>query len=205
MNEDVHATEATVDANAADTYETTTEAAPTEEATVDANTTVEEKDEATILREELLQAQAQIASLQAELEEAKQKQLRGLAELQTVRRRSADEVKRARDKGADGVVLAVLPVYDDLRRALEAVKDDPSSIIPGVEKVRETLKRNLEGLGISETGAAGEKFDPTYHEALTSMPTEDEALKGTIAQVFEAGFVKDARVVRPARVVVYHD
>lgn len=203
MNEHVHASEETTVAAAAVDESVT----PTAEDTVSpvVEEAVVEKDEATILREELARVNDSLASLEAELEEAKQKHLRGLAELQTVRRRNAEEVKRAREQGADGVVLAVLPVYDDLRRALEAVTDDPSSIIPGVEKVRETLKRNLEGLGITETGATGETFDPNYHEALTSMPTEDEALKGTIAQVFEAGFMKDARVVRPARVVVYHD
>ena len=159
--------------------------------------------EVDILREELASASAKIAGLEKQLEDAKAASLRAKAEVQTVRRRAAQEEMRARDKGADSVVLSVLPAYDDLRRALEAAGDDPAKIIPGVEQVRESIKRNLEALGISEVGQVGEAFDPNFHEALTAMPTDDEGKKGTIAQVFESGFVKDERMVRVARVVVF--
>ncbi len=159
--------------------------------------------EANILRSDLEKAQETLANVKAELEDYKKKHLRALAEAQTARRRADQEIARAKDQGADSIILAVLPVYDDLRRALEVASEDPSKIIPGVEQVRETLKRNLENLGIKEAGLVGEMFDPNYHEALTTMPTDDDEKRGTIAQIFESGFVKDGRVVRVARVVVF--
>lgn len=158
-----------------------------------------------ILRQELAAATAALAAAQGLAKEAEAAKMRALAEVQTVKRRTAQENVMARQKGADGVILAVLPGYDDLGRAIAAAGEDATTILPGIEKVRESMKRNLENIGITEMGLVGETFDPEFHEALTSMPTEDPELKGTIAQVFESGFMKDERVVRIARVVVYQD
>ncbi|MEM7734500.1 MAG: nucleotide exchange factor GrpE [Deinococcota bacterium] len=168
-----------------------------------------------ILRAELDRAHAELATLkanpegletlQAENKTLKDKFLRARADLENYRRRASQDVERARNSGADGIVLAVLPVYDDLGRALEAATADPSTLIPGIEAVREGLKRNLAAQGIQATGNIGERFDPTYHEALTSMPAPEDELKGTIAQVFQAGFMKDERLIRPAQVVVYQE
>lgn len=159
--------------------------------------------EAEILRAELQTVQDELERLKKEAEDYKAKHLRALAEMQTVRRRVEQDVRMAREQGADSVILSVLPVYDDLRRALEAAKSDPAKIIPGIEQVRETLKRNLNNVGIVEVGKVGDDFNPEFHEALTGIPAEDESQKGKIAQVFESGFTKDDRVVRVARVVVY--
>lgn len=169
------------------------------------DTNSSEDDEINIFRSELSKTQEALEKAQAEAEDFKGKHMRALAEMQTIRRRVSADVERARNQGADSVILSVIPVYDDLRRALEVAGEDPSSIIPGIEQVRESLKRNLESVGIKEMGAAGDDFNPELHEALTAMPTEDESLKGKIAQVFESGFMKDDRVIRVARVVVYAD
>jgi len=174
-----------------------------EENLEDANSS--EDDEINIFRSELSKTQEALEKAQAEAEDFKGKHMRALAEMQTIRRRVSAYVERALNQCADSVILSVIPVYDDLRRALEAAGEDPSSIIPGIEQVRVSLKRNLESVGIKEMGAAGDDFNPELHEALTAMPTEDENLKGKIAQVFESGFMKDERVIRVARVVVYAD
>ena len=168
-----------------------------------------------VLRNELDQAHAELSTLkeqQAELEAAKQqaqemkdKFLRARADLDNYRRRAAKDVERARDSGADSVILAVVPVYDDLGRALDAGVKDPSTLIPGIEAVRAGLERNLEALGIKKVGDIGEPFDPTYHEALSSIPSPDDDSKGNIAQVFQVGFAKDERLIRPAQVVVYRE
>lgn len=168
-----------------------------------------------ILRNELDQAHAELSTLkqqQAELEaatqqaqEMKDKFLRARADLENYRRRAAKDVERARDSGADSVILAVVPVYDDLGRALEAGVKDPSTLIPGIEAVRAGLERNLSALGIKQVGEIGEPFDPTYHEALSSIPAADDEHKGNIAQVFQVGFAKDDRLIRPAQVVVYRE
>ena len=70
---------------------------------------------------------------------------------------------------------------------------------------REALERNLENLDIRPIGAKGEPFDPNEHEALTAVPLTDGAEAGTIADVFQAGFKRGDRLVRPARVLVYKD
>lgn len=164
------------------------------------------QDEATILRDELATLRRQREEAEAQRKEAEARALRAFAELDTVRRRAAGDQDRARDAGLDAAVLPVMTVYDDLRRALAAAEgSDPASIVPGVRAVMETLERNLEKLDIRRVGEVGDAFDPDQHEALTSAPLQEGAEPGTIADVFEAGFMRGDRLIRPARVVVYQD
>lgn len=153
-------------------------------------------DEVEVLRSELEGARAEVADF-------KNRFLRARADLENYRRRAAQDTARAREAGLDSAIVTVLSVYDDLGRALSVAGDDPSQLIPGLEAVREGLKRNLETLGITEIGSKGEPFNPDLHEALTAVPTADEAAAGTIAEVIQTGFVKEERLVRPARVVVF--
>lgn len=160
--------------------------------------------EVEILRAELSKMQAENIEVKAQADELNNKYLRARADLENYRRRAAQDMERAREAGLDSAVLTVLTVYDDLGRALTAADEtDPGKIIPGVEAVQSGLKRNLEALGIREVGQKGEPFDHDLHEALSAIPTDDERLAGTIAEVFQVGFAKDERLVRPARVVVY--
>lgn len=165
------------------------------------------EDEVDILRSELRQAQGQLDEVRREAAENRDRYLRARAELENYRRRVADDVQRAREAGLDSAVLTVLTVFDDLGRALDAAEasGDPTTIVPGVRAVKESLERNLEGLDIRPVGRPGERFDPTEHEALTAVPPRDGAEPGTIAEVFQAGFKRGDRLVRPARVVVYED
>jgi len=163
--------------------------------------------EVDILRSELTRTQEQLGEAQREAAEYRDRFLRSRAELETFRRRVAGDVERAREAGLDSAVLAVLTVFDDLGRALQAAEttDDPATIVPGVRAVKESLERNLENLDIRPIGAPGEPFDPNQHEALTAVPLTQGAEPGTIADVFQAGFKRGDRLVRPARVVVYKD
>ncbi len=182
-----------------------------QEANVDAVTepgapeTAGEQIELDLLRSELSKMQTALAQAKTEAGEMKDKYLRTRAELENYRRRVTQDLERAREAGLESAVLPVLTVYDDLERALSVSVDDPNKIIPGIESVRDGLKRNLESLGIKEVGSKGERFDPDFHEALSSLPCPDEALSGTIAEVFQVGFVKNEKLVRPARVVVYQN
>ena len=163
--------------------------------------------EVDILRRELTRTQEQLGEAQREAAEYRDRFLRSRAELETFRRRVSDDVERAREAGLDSAVLAVLSVFDDLGRALQAAEttDDPATIVPGVRAVKESLERNLENLDIRPIGEPGEPFDPNQHEALTAVPLTEGAEPGTIADVFQAGFKRGDRLVRPARVVVYKD
>ncbi len=156
-----------------------------------------------VLRSELAQAHEKLSQAQEETADFKNRFLRARADLENYRRRAAQDVARARESGLDSAVITVLSTYDDLERALRVGSDDPSKLIPNLEAVQESLKRNLEALGIVQVGAQGDEFNPDVHEALTAIPTEDKNAANTIAEVVQVGFVKDERLVRPARVVVY--
>ncbi len=163
--------------------------------------------EADILRSELQRLQEENERLEQEVTSANERHLRARAELETMRRRMQGEAELARERGVDSALLPALRVYDDLERALDAAAktDDPSSIVPGVRTVKESLLRDLGTLGVELVGQPGERFDPNLHEALTVVPLRDEAEPGTIDQVFEAGFVQGERLVRVARVTVFAD
>ncbi len=159
--------------------------------------------EVEILRTELGAASERLSALEAEHQACLDKMLRARADLENTRRRHAQELERAREAGLDAAILPVLSVYDDLGRALQAAEGgDPSSIVPGVRSVRESLERSLEALGVTRVGDVGETFDPDRHEALAVVPAGDGRPPGAIAEVFEAGFVRGERLVRPARVIV---
>jgi molecular chaperone GrpE len=159
-----------------------------------------------ILRGELAALQQRVAAAEKALAEQESRALRARAEADTVRRLAASDQSRARDAGMDAVVLPVMTVWDDLRRAVTAAESgDPAAIVPGVRAVMETLERELGKLEIERVGDPGETFDPDLHEALTAVPLGDGAVPGTIAEVFEAGFKRGDRLIRPARVVVYQD
>ena len=159
-----------------------------------------------ILRSELATLQVALEAAGDELVELKDRYLRARADLENYRRRALQDVERAREAGLDSAVLPVLTVFDDLSRALAvADEEDPGKILPGVQSVLTALERNLDTLGIQRLGEVGDPFDPDLHEALTAVPTDDEERKGTIAEVFQAGFKRGDRLVRPARVLVFQE
>ena len=159
-----------------------------------------------ILRSELATLQVALEATGDELVELKDRYLRARADLENYRRRALQDVERAREAGLDSAILPVLTVFDDLSRALAvADEEDPGKILPGVQSVLTALERNLDTLGIQRLGEVGDPFDPDLHEALTAVPTDDEERKGTIAEVFQAGFKRGDRLVRPARVLVFQE
>jgi molecular chaperone GrpE len=163
-------------------------------------------EEVDVLRRELGRVHEALDAARIEIEELKDRALRARAELENARRRASGEVDRARESGLDAALAPVLTVYDDLGRALQAAESgDPAAIIPGVRAVRESLERKLAALGVERVGSIGDAFDPDRHEALTTVPAQGDAAPGTIADVFEAGFVRNERLIRPARVVVFED
>lgn len=195
-----------------ETLEHETPAAPPQEAAEAHEPQAPQRDEADdptseveILRSELAKAQEALTEARQQADELKDKYLRARAELDNYRRRQGQELERAREAGLDSAVLTVLTVYDDLNRALGMATDDPAQLIPGVEAVKSGLERNLEGLGITPFGSKGEAFDPDLHEALSTTPPTEGAEPGTIAEVFQAGFKRDERLIRPARVIVYQE
>jgi molecular chaperone GrpE len=128
------------------------------------------------------------------------------ADFENYRKRMTAEVQGAALRGKAQVLGDVVPVLDDLERALAAAGLDPEGdsedgLAHGVLLVfrglRETLKKN----GIEQVDPKGERFDPTLHEALSTLPVEG-AEAGVVVEVMQKGYRFEGQLIRPARVVV---
>lgn len=148
--------------------------------------------------EETRLLEERLAQTEAELKTLKDQYLRLLADFDNYRKRMAEELKAREEEGVLKALRALLPVLDDLERALEFAEAQPESILQGVKAVREGFYRILASLGVEEVPGEGEAFDPQHHEAIGLLPGE----AGKVAKVFQRGFRLGAQLVRPARVAV---
>ena len=128
------------------------------------------------------------------------------ADFENYRKRMAAEVQASALRGKASVAREVVPVLDDLERALQSVGLDPEgdsedALAHGVLLVFRSLRENLKRAGIEAVDPSGEKFDPTEHEALTTMPVEGVE-NGQVVEVMQKGYRLDGQLIRPARVVV---
>ena len=138
--------------------------------------------------------------LQKQYDEEHDRYLRLAAEYDNFRKRSQKEREALYTDIKAETVGKLLPVYDDLARALENETTD-ESYKKGVELTMNNLKKIMTGLGVEEFGEAGEAFDPSAHNAVLHI--EDEALgENVIAQVFQKGFRIGEKVIRFAVVKV---
>lgn len=140
-----------------------------------------------------------------ELEEALSKQkdqfLRTAAEYDNYRKRSEREKAAVYADATAAAILEILPVEDNLERALAQKECSVEDLRKGVEMVQAQMKSCLEKLGVSEMGAEGESFDPAIHNAV--MHIEDENLgENVIVQVLQKGYKIGEKVVRHAMVQV---
>jgi molecular chaperone GrpE len=123
------------------------------------------------------------------------------AEFDNYRKRALRDQQAFAARAAERLVAKLLPVLDDLERALDAVEHhEQAKVIAGVEMTRSALAAALASEGLVEIEAEG-AFDPHAHEALMAQPVED-AEPGTIVQVVQKGYRLGDVVLRPARVIV---
>jgi molecular chaperone GrpE len=122
------------------------------------------------------------------------------AEFDNYRKRTARDQESLVARAHERLVRELLPVVDDLERALEAAEQhEEAKLEDGVRLVHRALRDTLAREGLVEIDAAG-KFDPHVHEALLSQPSEAE--EGSVIEVVQKGYRLGDRVLRPARVVV---
>jgi len=151
--------------------------------------------------ESLAKCQADLADLQAKSAELADQYLRAKADVENARRRAEDEVSKARKFALEGFAESLLPVLDSLEAGL-AIKDAT------LEQIREgsqaTLRQLIAALErnkvIAVDPAAGAKFDPHQHQAISVVPSEQEA--NTVVTVLQKGYLIAERVLRPALVTV---
>jgi len=142
----------------------------------------------------------QLGALQAERDELFDRLQRLAAEFDNYRKRSAREQAVQATRANERLVKELLPILDDLGRALEAASDhEEAKLEDGVRLVHRSLESVLERQGLAEIATDG-KFDPHVHEALLTQPSE--LPEGDVLQVIQKGYSLGDRVLRPARVVV---
>ena len=142
--------------------------------------------------------------LKAENKQLKDSALRAQAEMQNVRRRVEKDVEKARKYALEKFVNELLPVADNLERALEAAneKNDPQKgIVEGVELTLKSLQDTLKQFGVESINPQDEPFDPQLHQAMSMVPNSDVE-PNTVLNVFQKGYMLNSRLVRPAMVVV---
>jgi len=123
------------------------------------------------------------------------------AEFDNYRRRQERERQSIAVGAAREVVRDVLPVMDNLERAVAALGDQGEGIVAGLEMVRGQLAGLLAGHGVEEIEAMGRDFDPSVHEAIAQVPSGEHD-EGVVIEVVEKGYRHSDHVLRPSRVVV---
>ena len=121
------------------------------------------------------------------------------AELENFRKRAAREAALTGERAKANMVRELLPVLDNLERALASAGDDEQHLADGVKMVHAQLVATLEREGIQPFDPLGETFDPECHEALS---TREDGESGLVLDVVEKGYKLNGTVLRPARVVV---
>jgi molecular chaperone GrpE len=127
------------------------------------------------------------------------------ADFENYRKRAARDAATAGERAKAGLVRELLPVLDNLERALATASDvdgDSSPVVEGVRLVRADLVGVLERTGVESFDPSGEPFDPTLHEALSTRPAPEGVHPGVVTDVVEKGYRLNDTVLRPARVIV---
>ena len=144
--------------------------------------------------------EAQIAALKSELEEAKAQVLYVKAEGENIRRRSFEDVDKARKFALEKFSGELLAVKDSLDAALAVESATVDSYKNGVELTAKQLLSVFEKFNIAEVNPVEEKFDPNEHQAISTIESEGEP--NTVLSVLQKGYTLNERVLRPALVVV---
>jgi molecular chaperone GrpE len=142
-----------------------------------------------------------LARAQRERDEYLDLARRTQAEFENYRKRAAREAAAAGERAKSGLVRELLPVVDNLERALASAGESEQHLAEGVRLVHSELIALLERQGVEQFDPSGQSFDPTVHEALSTR-SEDGAEPGVVLDVVEKGYKANGSVLRPARVVV---
>lgn len=141
----------------------------------------------------------ELVKAQQEAADYKDKWVRSVAEFENFRKRNAETRHTSYMEGRADVIVKVLPVGDNLERALLTCDEKTKK---GIEMVLRSFKALLEGEGIEEINPVGEEFDPKYCEAIMSEPAEEGVEPGYVKEVFLKGYKRGEKVLRYAQVKV---
>jgi molecular chaperone GrpE len=155
------------------------------------------EDAAQIAREEILALAGELETARRERDEYLDDMRRMKAEMENARKRLERDRARYVQLAAERLVRELLPVLDNLERALDIEGD----VRGGVKATRDQMLTVLEGAGLEPVLSDGESFDPAVHEAVIGQPSE-EYEEDTVIQTLERGYLLNGRPIRPAKVIV---
>ncbi len=144
-----------------------------------------------------------LAAAQAEAQRNKEAWLRTAADFDNFRKRARKELEDARKSGREDLLRALLPVFDNLERALQSAQraSDVKAVADGLTMVQRQFVDALGREGIQRVPTVGHAFDPSVHEAIQQVETSDHA-PGTVLAEVQPGYTQGERLVRAAMVVV---
>ena len=174
-----------------ETLEQQNEEAVEQEQTVAAEETAEAAPEA--------EAEDITLKLQKAIEAEKEKLLRTAAEYANFRARSEREKAGIYANAVSDTINEIIPIADNIDRAIEASKNAPEEFRKGLEMISAQLKKSFEKLNITSFGEVGEPFDPEFHNAISSVDS-DELESDTIAVVYQKGYKVGDKIIRHAMV-----
>ena len=144
---------------------------------------------------------SKLAELEAKHAEVSDAYLRAKAEAENIRRRAEEEISKARKFAVEGFAESLLPVKDSLEAAIAIPAATPEQLLESVHATLRQLSTALERNRVVEISpAAGAKFDPHQHQAISVVPADQEA--NTVVAVLQKGYLISDRVLRPALVTV---
>ena len=156
------------------------------------------------LNEQLEEAQKQLEEEKKKADDAKADYLRLMAEFDTFRRRSAEQKLSLVATAASDTIKGLLPILDDCEIALAALENstDSTAAKEGTQMIFGKLMSYLKSKGLEKIEAKGADFDTELHEAVTTFPAPEEALKGKVIDVVQTGYKLGDKVIRYAKVGV---
>ncbi len=184
------------------TAEGTTEATSTS-----ANETIDEKN-TTDVPEELTpeqQMQQQLTACEEKIAAQQDQILRQMAEFDNYRKRTIKEKAELIKNGGEKTITAILPVIDDLERALQNMKsdnDEVTALRDGVELIYNKFLKTLQQEGLEKIATQEADFNTDFHEAIALVPAPSDELKGKILDCVQTGYMLNEKVIRHAKVVV---
>lgn len=149
-------------------------------------------------------AEETIARLESELEAQKKEYMFLLAEFDNFRKRTMREKQDLIKNGAEKAMLELLPVVDDMERAIQAIDNggDLDSVKEGVDLIYNKFTKYLESQQVKAMDSTGQDFDSEIYEAVTMFPAPDESQRGKVIDTVLKGYMINDKVLRHAKVVV---
>lgn len=164
----------------------------------------EETMEATDLTERVAELELALSQSEQAAEDAKDRAIRAVAEMENVRRRTAQDVEKAHKFALEKFANELLTTVDNLERALAVAAEAEqinSNFLEGIELTHKSLLSTLNKFGVEAVGEEGEVFNPDLHQAMSMQAVEGKE-NNTILAVMQKGYTLSGRLLRPAMVMV---